>query len=306
MHIVITGGSGFLGSNLIEFLKEKTDFHITIIDTHKSSLHGCSFIKTDLSWPHTIDKTFKQVSKMRYGKIVLVHLAGIADKNACERDPVRAFSLNVTLLIDATRAAEKYGFRKIIFPSSAAVYAAGNRKILKENDPVYPSSVYAATKIAAENYLHNFCLSSRIECIVARFSNIYGATSNENTLLGTILKQINNQLKNITLQGSNDRKDYIYIKDAVEFLHKAIRYKQNSALEIFNVCSGKSYPALEVAQQVCKYTHPSMPIVMKNKKLRQSLNMELSFNKARKHLSWIPRYTLDAGINDSLKELGIV
>ncbi len=241
MNILITGGNGFLGSNLAKKFLEKGK-KVTILDLKKNkfSLRNSKahYIRCDL----TKMKSLNQI-KLKNNIDVILHCAGQPSAALSFKDPEKDLNLNILATLNILRWAEKMKIKKFVFASTFNVYEENNLiPKLKESSLCKPKSLYAVSKLAAENYIKCICERNNISWNILRMFNIYGPGQDPtNTSLGMIniflTMALNSNL--IEVKGSLNRfRDFIYIDDVASAWFKIV-LSNKTKNKIYNIGTGK-------------------------------------------------------------------
>jgi UDP-glucose 4-epimerase len=237
MKILVTGGAGFIGSNIADAYIEK-GHDVVIIDNlymgnEKNVNPKAKFIKMDIC-----DKSISDIFKNEKFDVVNHHAAQI-DVRKSVSDPVFDASVNVLGAVNLLQNAVETGVKKFIFSSSGGtVY--GDQQVFPadESHPEYPISQYGVAKLAFEKYLYTYKYLYGIEYIALRYANVYGPRQNPHGEAGVIAIFCNKLLKGeqpvINGDGKQTR-DYVFVKDVVQANVLALDYKGSGP---FNVGSG--------------------------------------------------------------------
>ena len=271
--ILITGSEGFVGKNLIRYLK---NYSFQIIETKDKSFD----LKLNESW--------KQIEKCDY----LIHLAGKSFVPKSWEESARFIESNILLITNALEYC-RVNKTKLIFLSS---YLYGNCKKLpiKENAPIEATNPYALSKLLSEKLCYFYKNNFQVNNIILRVFNLYGPGQPKEYLLSKITNQVRYE-NLIKVDDLSPKRDYVYIDDLCSAIVKAINYKGKE--HIFNIGSGKSYSVKEVIDFIQNIYGTSLNI--KEKKLirrNEILNTIADINLAKKELEWFPIYDLKEGL----------
>ena len=271
--ILITGSEGFVGKNLIRYLK---NYSFQIIETKDKSFD----LKLNESW--------KQIEKCDY----LIHLAGKSFVPKSWEEPARFIENNILLITNALEYC-RVNKTKLIFLSS---YLYGNCKKMpiKENAPIEATNPYALSKLLSEKLCYFYKNNFQVNNIILRVFNLYGPGQPKEYLLSKITNQVRYE-NIIKVDDLSPKRDYVYIDDLCSAIVKAINYKGKE--HIFNIGSGKSYSVKEVIDFIQNIYGTSFNI--KEKKLirkNEILNTIADINLAKKELEWFPIYDLKEGL----------
>ncbi len=260
MRYIITGGCGFIGSHLAEYLLNKDiiekNTEIVIIDNFYSGiLENISASVREKVHIINLDIRHPDIEKYIQENDIIIHLAAISSLPECQSKPVEAFDINLNGTINILEIARKKNAKKIIFASTSAVYENNTNFPCKETDSINPSLIYSLTKSAAEeiclSYIKNYDLDVRI----IRFFNIYGGNQDfrrtSPPLTIYIINELLNNRRPILHADGTQKRDYLYISDLLELVDKVI-HKDKLTERIYNACSGMVYSVAEIYEIISK------------------------------------------------------
>ncbi len=245
-RILITGGAGFIGSHLTEFLSKK--YFVTVIDnlSHgnkiKSENKRIKIIKGDVRDQELISYYSKNCK-------TIYHLAAVLGVDIVSNKNVETMNCEFEGIKNVCNAAKKNKIRKIIYSSSSGVYGKLNySKNVKENATIAPVSAYSISKRACEFYLKSFYKENKITSIAVRLFNVYGPRQDERMVVSRFISQAKNN-KPITIYGSGKQtRDFTYIDDCVK-VFDLIDRKVNG-FQIVNSSKGKDLNILNLAKKI--------------------------------------------------------
>jgi UDP-glucose 4-epimerase len=253
--ILVTGGSGFIGSHIVDKLMEKgfevTVFdnldtgHIENIEPHqgKENFH---FIKGDIRDLDLIKKTLKDVD-------VVFHEAALASVTLSVQNPILSNDINVTGTLNLLKASSDSGVKRFIYASSAAVYGDTKTPEKREDMSTNPRSPYGISKLAAENYVKIFHKLYGLETVSLRYFNVYGPRQRFDLqcAYGGVITIFTNRLLRdmppIIFGDGEQTRDFVYIGDVVEANMLALDIK-DAAGEAFNIGTGLSVSVNQIAK----------------------------------------------------------
>lgn len=242
MRIVITGGAGFIGSQLGKSLHLQ-GHDVVLLDNmsygHLDNLllDGApfgTFLCKDIRDPALFD--------MIQGAEVVIHLAGIAPLPVCQANPGVAYDVNVGGLGNVLEASRRAGVRRVIFSSTSAVYEKTKLPVLTEDAPINPDLVYAMTKAAGEKLCEGFASSYGMDIIICRFFNVFGPHQDVKRLSPPFTSYVARELvlgrRPMLYNDTDARRDYVHSDDVVKLLTKMTFADGRFDAERFNICSG--------------------------------------------------------------------
>jgi UDP-glucose 4-epimerase len=247
MTTLITGGSGFIGSETIKLL---TKNQIEPISFDKlPSNNGCEgskWINGDILNLPSVERVLSE-----YPIDTVLHLVGLPVVEACEKNPNLSFLLNVTSVQNTLEAMRLHDVEKIIFASSATIYGALQSDPIKESDPAYPNTLYGYHKLIAEHVIKSYAQSYGLDYTILRLFNVYGADPQIGKEVISIF--IRKALKGepLLVKGSQKFRDFVQVADVAQAFLKA--HGKNGSKSVLNIGSGTKTSLGEIAQMVKEY-----------------------------------------------------
>ena len=295
MKIIITGGAGFIGKHLVEFLTKKEN-DVTIFDNFSNSSYksimylqnlGVKIIKGDIRKIEDINNAIK-------GHEVVIHLAAKISVDESIKNPSETFQTNVEGTKNVLIACKENKIKKIIASSSAAVY--GESKIdvkLTEKSKIKPISPYGESKIRMENEIRKFSEDQNIDYVILRFFNIYGKNQSLE-YAGVITKFIKKIEMNKPLQifgNGMQVRDFVSVNDVVNSIYHSI---ENGKNQIYNIASGNSITIKQLAKLLIHLSKKDIKIIHNDEKKGDIRFSEADISLAKKELHYLPKYPLES------------
>lgn len=224
--ILVTGGAGFIGSNLVDALLAR-GYRVRVLDNlttgKRSNLPDSDCL--ELLEGDVADACI--VRRAVDGCRAVVHLAAVASVQASVDDPVGTHQSNLVGTLNLCEAMRDAGVRRVIFASSAAVYGNnGEGQAIDEDTPKAPLTPYAADKLASEHYLDFYQRQHGLEPVVFRFFNIYGPRQDPSSPYSGVISIFTERAQKgmpIAVFGDGEQtRDFLYVGDLVELLVQAL------------------------------------------------------------------------------------
>ena len=306
--IIVTGGLGFIGSNLIDLLIQKNYFVINIDKiTYSSNYYNVreyknskkyKFIKCDIK-----DKKLKKIL-FKYKPVGIFNLAAETHVDRSIDNPenfIQSNFVGVYNLLECFKEFSKKYKSKLIHISTDEVYGDILSGRTSESHTYKPSSPYAATKAASDHLVSSYVRTYKIPAMVTNCSNNYGPKQHPEKLIPKLIYNIlNNKHLPIYGKGENSR-EWIYVKDHCEALLKV--FMKGKSGEFYNIGSNKNLNNLQVTQELINVSKNKIKIG-KNVKILfvkdrpgHDLRYAINSNKIKKKLGWFPKTNFRQGIN---------
>lgn len=272
--ILVTGSKGFVGRELLFQMKQKDYELIEIGNTKFTNL---------CDW-----EVVKKIPKVD----VIIHLAAKSFVPDSFKNPLKFYNNNILSTLNILEKA-KMDNAKVVFLST---YVYGNPSYLPidESHKTEPLNPYTQSKLICEDLCSAYFRDFKVPITILRPFNIYGINQNKNFIIPTIISQVNN--KEIKLNSSNTKRDFIFISDIVDVIIKIVDL-DSKLLNIYNLGSGQSVSIKEVVEKILKLTGSQANIKVSNKIRKGEVIDTISdISKIKKDLNWQPKVFIDDGL----------
>ena len=310
MRCLVTGGAGFIGSNLVD--KLINDGNEVIIFDNLSTCKReninpkAKFFLIDISNPsHFKDKKIKDIMTE---VDVVFHLAAMARVQPSIEDPIAYHNVNVNGTLNLLKACVDYGVNRFVFSSSSSIYGDVEEKDLptSENSNLNPMSPYALHKLIGEQYCKLFSKLHNIKTICLRYFNVYGDRQPTEgaycLVMGVFAQQLLNN-KPMTIRGDGEqRRDFVHVDDVVDANILASKndeiFNEDIKCRAFNIGFGDNKSVNQIAKLMGDNKITVKPVIEPRQTLADN-------NKARKLLNWIPSRNLENWLLKWKNKIGI-
>lgn len=312
--VLVTGGAGFIGSNLCEDLLNNNNFVICL--DNFSTGHRRN-IEAFLKDPHftLIEgdiRDGKTCQSAASGVDVILHQAALGSVPRSINDPVTTNEVNINGFLNMLVAACDNKVKRFVYAASSSTYGDSNKLPKVENEIGLPLSPYAVTKYVNELYAHVFRLNFGIECIGLRYFNVYGRRQDPNGAYAAVIPKFVNHFmdhESPVINGDgNFSRDFTYIDNVIQMNHLAATTSNSKAIgEIFNTAVGDRTTLTEMTELLKKYLSVFDPKIADveiqfgpNRK-GDIPHSQASIEKAKSLLGYLPSHDLTKGLDEAVK-----
>lgn len=301
MHVLVTGGAGFIGSHFVRQMLVENNTVVVLDNLSTGSLEHLAGRDVVL-WKQDICKS-DIVQQIVFEKFdVIVHLAAQTMVDSSIKDPVFDASENIMGTLNVLEAARQCGAR-VIFASTAAAYG----DVVEDDLPVLeshelsPQSFYGLTKVGVEKYLELYHRHYGLDYVICRFANVYGerqGDTGEGGVISIFAKRIAAG-KDITIYGDGTQtRDFVYAGDIARGICKAMTTKNVNT--VYNLSTQTETSLLDLVKIMSKVS--GCDIVPKFGSVREGdiYRSMLSNQKAKEGLGWEPQVSLTDGLRRTM------
>jgi UDP-glucose 4-epimerase len=301
MNIVVTGGAGFIGSNLLEYIKDLGK--ITVIDNLSTGkikninayLDDVSFLNEDINDLQKLKTLFQNID-------LVFHLAAITSVNRSVLDPLTSNPVNITGTLNVLSAAKDNGVKKVIYASSSSVYGDTPTLPKKEDMKPNPQSPYAVSKLAGEYYCKVFSKIYDLETVCLRFFNVYGpkqnACSEYSAVIPIFISKLLDGCRPVIYGDGEQTRDFSYVRDVVDAIIQAMK---PGVKGIINIAGGRRTSIKELLDLLINISGIKVEPIYKEPRQGDVRDSFADISKARKIMGYNPKFSLEEGLRETLK-----
>jgi len=299
---LITGGAGFIGSNLADALDPKET--IVIDDLSNGKLEninhlikkGLIFRKKDIA--ETDSSDMKDVD-------AIFHEAALVSVPLSFSNFDKTYRDNISSFVRILEMARKNDIERVVFASSAAVYETSGMPV-SEDDAIFPKSPYAESKLIDELYARIYYEEYGMKIIPLRYFNVYGPRQNPSSPYSGVISIFASRMmedKEITVYGNGKQvRDFVYVEDVVNANLLSLKLKGNFA-EPINIASAKPTSILELFNAIKEKAKYKKEPVFKEKRQGDVDYSLANISKAKGLLDFHPKYSLENGLEKTVYSL---
>lgn len=304
-NILITGGAGFIGSNIVDYLvRSGHQGKIRVFDNLSSGnlanieehlTENCiEFLYGDM-------KNLEDCRKAIQGMDLICHQAAVGSVPRSIADPLLSHSNNVNGFFNILIAAKEQNIKRIVYASSSSVY--GDHPVLpkKEENTGNLLSPYAATKAIKETYANVFTRCYNMECIGLRYFNVFGPKQNPNGIYSAVIPRFIKQIRNgvspeIYGDGSYSR-DFTYVDNAVSANILALTTTNSKCFgEVYNIGAGGRTTILNLVNTIKEHLSSNIEIKIISNRAGDIPHSNADVSKALRDLNYKPLINFSQGI----------
>ena len=294
---LVTGGAGFIGSQLAEALLKK-GIQVVVVDNlsmgkRESVPDGTTFVEGDILSFDVLQEALSEVD-------VVFHQAAKVSIRASNRAFYEDAQTNIMGTLNLLKACMESNVRKFIYASSMAVYADSKTPVpIDETYPTEPISPYGIAKLASEKYCLKVTKELGIDSVVLRYFNTYGQGQTFTPYVGVITIFINRLLEEkppLIFGTGEQRRDFVYVGDVVNANLEAMEC--NVSGEIFNIGTGIATSVNEIASLLCSKINPKIQPLFVEEQTGELKNSVADITKALRILGFAPKANLEDKIDE--------
>lgn len=298
----MTGGAGFIGSNLVEELHDLGEVSV-IDDLSTGDIENIELL---------VDKgvNFIEASILDNEKLVdvsrgidyIFHQAALPSVSRSIDDPVKSNLINVSGTLNVLEAARKNHVKKVVYASSSAVYGDTVELPISESMKPNPLSPYAVSKLAAEYYCRVYSHIYGTPTVCLRYFNVFGPRQNPYSNYSAVIPKFISHIlegKAPTINGDGSiTRDFVFVKDVV---HANIQAIKTQAEGVFNIANGKQTSLKELAELIMNRVGTKVEIIYGPNRTGDVQDSFADITEAKDKLQYVPKYDIKKGLKETIK-----
>jgi len=300
-RVLVTGGTGFIGSHLIPELIKK-GYDVWSLERYVTGRIGqprqVKTVYADLSDGFIVRKAVRTVKPE-----AVIHLASVSAVSYSYEHPQEVMETNLIGTINLAEAClrETYNFKQFLFAGTSEEYGNNGLKIQTEDNPLVPASPYAVSKVACDKYLNYMKEAYNFPITILRPFNTYGRRKDYHFLIERAIVQMLTS-KTVHLIDPTPIRDWMYVGDHINAYLTCLK-KSKAIGETFNFCTGKGYTVKETVEKIAELVGFKGEIRWSSASSRpvESRVIIGSYEKAMRVLGWKPRYSLEDGLKETIE-----
>lgn len=313
-HILITGGAGFIGSNLTEYFLAK-DYHVTCLDNfatgHRHNVEpffsnpNYTLIEGDI---RDLSTCHQAVEKVDY----VLHQAALGSVPRSINDPITSNDVNVSGFLNMLVAARDAGVKRFVYAASSSTYGDSENLPKVEDIIGKPLSPYAITKYVNELYADIFSKTYGLSCIGLRYFNVFGRRQDPNGAYAAVIPLFVKQFMNHEspkINGTGDySRDFTYIDNVIQMNELAMLTENPEAVNtVYNTAVGDRTTLNDLVNYLRKYLSEydseiaTIEAVHGPNRVGDIPHSLASIEKAKTLLGYQPTHTIDKGLKEAVK-----
>ena len=252
MKVLITGGAGFIGATVSRNLRDR-GVNVRVLDVTAGDLEGVQYYVGSVLDKYAVNEAVR-------GCDAVIHLAAMLGVRKTESLRLHCLNINIEGSVNVFDACVMNNVGKVLLSSSSEVYGESNTDKIDETWPLSPKSVYAVSKLAAEQYLLGYALRYGFQHTIVRFFNVYGSGQIAEFVVPRFVSMaLNNQPLTVYGEGSQIR-SFCHVDDAANGVERAL-FSDKSAGEVFNIGNDREpITIMELATLVAEISDRKVPI----------------------------------------------
>jgi UDP-glucose 4-epimerase len=307
VRVLVTGGAGFIGSNLVRGLLERGD-QVRILDNFSTgSRDNLADVETELELVEGELRSYERVHAATRGVELVFHQGALPSVPRSIQDPLTTSAVNVEGTLNVLLAARDEGVRRVVFASSSSVYGNSGELPRRESMPPDPISPYAVAKLAAERYCISFSrVYDALEAVVIRYFNVFGPHQNPRSQYAAVVplfiaRVAAGEVLDIHGDGTQSR-DFTYVDNIVS-ANLAASTADGVSGRVFNVATGSPTSVGELADTIGRIL--GRPVEKRYLPLRPGdvRDSWADVSEARRMLGYETTVTLEEGLRRTVEAL---
>jgi UDP-glucose 4-epimerase len=255
VRVLVTGGAGFIGSNLVRACLEDGESVRVLDDFSTGCRENLSSVCEEVEIVEGSVVDLAAVREAVRGCDVIFHLAALPSVPLSVEDPVRTHAVNATGTLHVLEAARDIGVSRVVYASSCSVYGDTPKPPISEAAPAQPVSPYALQKRVGELYLQRFHELYGVPGVALRFFNVYGPDQDPRSPYAAVIPRFVSAVAKgetpVIFGDGAQVRDFVFVRDVSAACRNAAAAPEEASGQLFNVASGEGVSMLDLLERVC-------------------------------------------------------
>ena len=305
MDYLVTGGAGFIGSNIVRRLLEDGK-SVRVLDNVatgrkrniESVIGDIEFHEGDIRNPDDVKKAVSGVSRV-------LHLAALPSVVRSVEDPVSAGEVNINGMLNMLVASRDEEVERFVFSSSSSVYGDTDVLPKREDMPAAPLSPYAVQKLTGEHYCRIFRELYGFPALALRYFNVFGPRQNPKSQYSAVIPLFVEAFRNDrapTIYGDGEQtRDFTYVADIVQANICACEAPEDACGDVYNAACGDRVSVLKLAGIISEIMGKNIAPEHAEPRPGDVRDSQADSSKAQKALGWQSQFTLEEGLKETVE-----
>ena len=302
---LVTGGAGFIGSNIVEELVKKGNCKVKVIDNFITGkreniipfLSNIELIEEDI-------RDIEAVKKAMKGVDYVLHQAALRSVPKSVDNPVLTNNINVNGTLNVLLAAKEAGVKRVVYASSSSVYGDCETFPEKEDFVPRPISPYAVSKLTGEYYGYTFSKTYALEVVSLRYFNVFGPRQNPESKYSAVIPAFISRMidgKPPIIEGDGEQsRDFTYVDNVVAANLSAAKAQDVSG-QVFNIACNTSYSVLDIVRHLNKFLGKDFKPEFAPLRKGDARKTMADISKMKKLLNLEPKVNFESGLKKTLE-----
>jgi UDP-glucose 4-epimerase len=302
-NCLVTGGSGFIGSHLVEGLLAKGATVRVLDDLSTGRLANLAGVAERIDLVEGSVTDHEDVAEAVAGCDTVFHLAALPSVVKSVEDPLQSHEIAATGTLRVLDAARRAGVKRLVFAASSSAYGDQPGAVRTEDDPLMPMSPYAAAKLAGEHYCSCFTTVYGLETVRLRFFNVFGPRQDPQSPYSGVIALFTSWMsagRAPTVLGDGlQTRDFVYVENVVQALLLAAGVPAASG-RVYNVGNGQSITILDLVRHLNELLGKNLKPSFAPPRAGDVRHSEADITRARKELGYDPAISFREGLARTL------
>lgn len=302
---LVTGGAGFIGSNIAEELVERGVEVVVLDDLYLGSENNLEAIKNEVEFIQGSVLDDEKVAEAVQGVDTIFHQAARSSSPMHKENPQEGARVNVEGFVNTVEAAKKEEVEKIVYASTSSMYGS-IKPPHKETQDITPTNLYTASKMSRERYAQTYSYTNQIETTGLRYFSVFGPHERAkgkyaNVVTQFLWKMMDEEQPVIWGDGEQER-DFVYVKDVVKANILAAKKKDELDGEIINIGRNNPVTFNQVVEKLNEALGKNIePEHIENPRDKYVKEHRADITKAKELMGWNPDYSFEEGLKETVE-----